>query len=63
MKPQNNSIPYRDFQTLEDIEKEIQNELLRKNLRKKCFFIFFFIIRELEQSVKKNNGATPYFCK
>ena len=30
MKSHNNTPFYRDFQTLEDIEKEIQNELKRK---------------------------------
>ena len=61
MKPQNNATLYRDFQTLEDIEKEIQNELLRKNMLKNLsYFLFFIRIREPKQSFKKNNGATNY---
>ena len=57
MKPQNNATRYRDFQTLEDIEKEIQSELLRKNMAKLVLFLFLIRIREPQQSFKKNNGT------
>lgn len=42
MKSQNNATLYRDFQTLEDIEKEIQSELLRKKGQKLVLFFFIF---------------------